>query len=73
MLTSEEDAKGARVQPLVRELDPTCTTESSHAATKDPVCHNYNWEQPNKHIIFKKKKKGMHIIKFNISFSGKQG
>ena len=50
MLTSEEDAKGAWVQPLVRELDPTCTTESSHAATKDAVCHNYNREQPDKHI-----------------------
>ena len=46
--------QGARVQPLVRELDPTCTTESFHAATKDSVCH-YDWVQPNKHInIFKK-------------------
>ena len=23
----------------VRELDPTCCTNSSHAATKDPTCH----------------------------------
>ena len=34
------ETHGDRVQSLVRELDPTCHTKSSHGATKDLTCHH---------------------------------
>ena len=43
------NAKGPRVQSLVRELDPPhARTKSSHATTKDRTCHS---EDQRPHVL----------------------
>ena len=44
---------GARVQSLVRELDPQIQTKSSHATTKDPISHASNTWCSQTNVCFK--------------------